>query len=133
MKDDFKIEGEFFKHDEELGLVFGWACVCTEDGKPYFDKQDDHIPEGAMLEAAAEFMENSRVHKEMHAGGTRGTVVFMFPLTTELKKHFKIECARTGLMVAAKPDEEMLKKYKSGKLKGFSLGGKRVKDEKVEV
>jgi hypothetical protein len=128
-------EVRIVKVDKALGLVFGWAIVCKQSGKDYYDLNIDsngkrvpeHIPEGAMLEAASDFMQKSRVHKEMHSGDARGTVVFAFPLTTDIAKAMGIETKNTGLLVAMKPDAEMLAKYASGELTGFSIGGSRVK------
>ena len=117
------------KVDESLGLVFGFAIVCKQDGEPYFDAQNDHIPEDAMLKAGVDFMLNSRVAKEMHSGGQAGTVVFAFPLTSDIAKALDIETKQTGFLIAMKPDAGMLKRFKSGELTGFSIGGSRIKDE----
>jgi Putative phage serine protease XkdF len=117
------------KVDADLGLVFGFAIVCKRDGKPYFDLQDDHITEKAMLEAATDFMIHSRVSKDMHVGDADGTVVFAFPLTSDIAKSLKIETEQTGLLIAMKPSPEVLAKYKSGDYTGFSIGGSRIKDE----
>jgi hypothetical protein len=85
-----------------------------------------------MLGAAVDFMQNSRVAKEMHAGDSKGSVLFAFPLTTEIAKSFGIETSTTGLMIAMKPDNaDMLAKFKSGELTGFSIGGRRITDETV--
>lgn len=128
----FDINVQVSKVDSDLGLVMGFAIVCKEDGEPYFDVQDDHIPEDAMLTAAADFMENSRMAKEMHVGDGRGTVVFAWPMTTEIAEAFEMSVRKTGLMIAMKPDEEMLGKFKSGELTGFSIGGVRLEDEEVD-
>jgi hypothetical protein len=126
----------FFKADgvdESMGLVFGWAIVCKEDGAEYFDVQGDHIPEVSMLKAAADFMENSRVIKEMHAGDDKGFVVFAWPMTEDVAKAMGITTKRTGLMIAVKPDDPaVLDKFKSGEYSGFSIGGTRVRDKDVE-
>lgn len=119
------------KVDADLGLVFGYAIVSKENGEPYFDVQGDHIDEGAMLKAAVDFMENSRVAKEMHAGGAAGTVVFAFPLTSDIAKALDIDAKKTGLLIAMKPEASMLEKFKSGEYSGFSIGGHRITDEDV--
>lgn len=120
------------KVDENLGLVFGWAIICKQDGKEYFDVQGDHIPEDAMLKATADFMENSRVSKTMHEGEPTGSVVFAWPMTAEIAKSMGIETETTGLMIAMKPsDPKILAKFKSGAFTGFSIGGSRVQDEVV--
>ena len=122
-KATFALKGEIAKVDDELGLVFGFAIVSTLDDQPYFDVQGDHIPEDAMLKAATDFMENSRMAKEMHTGDSKGTVLFAFPLTAEIAKSLDIETKKTGLLIAMKPDEDMLTKFKDGTLTVFSIGG----------
>lgn len=129
---DFELRADVVKVDDGLGLVMGYAIVCKEDGEPYFDLQGDHVPEDAMLEAALEFMQNSQVAKEQHQGEQAGTVVFAFPMTDEIAKAFGILTRRTGLMIAMKPDEGMLKRFQLGELTGFSIGGRRIEDEEVE-
>lgn len=120
------------KVDEELGLVFGWAIISKNQGEEYFDVQGDHIPEQSMLKASTDFMLSDRVGKEMHAGGTKGTIVFAWPLTTDIAKAMGLETDRTGLMIAWKPhDVATLEKFKSGEFSGFSIGGSRHEDEEV--
>ncbi|MHA1859157.1 MAG: XkdF-like putative serine protease domain-containing protein [Candidatus Thorarchaeota archaeon] len=122
------------KIDDELGLVIGWAIICTIEDEPYFDKQEDHIPDNGMLQAATDFMMNSRVAKEMHVGDEKGTVVFAWPMTAEIAKAFDIEVHQTGLMIAMKPDnEDMLEKFRDGTYNGFSIGGKALPDFTEEV
>lgn len=135
---NFETTAEVTKVDSELGLVMGWAIVCQKDGEPYFDLQGDHIPEGAMLKAAADFMVNSRVAGEMHGRDGEGQpvqaghVVFAFPMTSDIAKAFGVETDTTGLMIAMKPDDGMLAKFKSGEYTGFSIGGGRITDEEVD-
>lgn len=128
MSDTYEITCEVRKVDEELGLVFGWAIVCEEDGEPYYDLQGDNIPQASMLKAATGFAKGARMAKEMHVGGGRGTVVFMLPLTADIAKSLDIRSRRAGLIIGMAPDEEMLQKFKSGELRGFSIGGRRIKD-----
>jgi len=128
---NFEISGDILKVDEELGLVLGWGIVSTIDGKPYFDKQGDHIPDESMLKAAVDFMSNSRVAGEMHKTEEHGTVVFAWPLTAEIAKVYGIETKQTGLMLGMLPDRGMLEKFRNNEYKGFSIGGKRGEDEEV--
>lgn len=132
MKAGQKRTFEVAKVDAELGLVFGFAIVCKIAGVEYFDVQGDHIPEESMLEASLDFMENSQVAKEMHQGERKGSIVFAFPLTTDIAKSMGIQAEKTGLMIAMKPaSEEMLQKFKTGEYTGFSIGGRRIQDEEV--
>jgi hypothetical protein len=130
--DTVKFEkAQVLKVSDELGLVFGFAIVCKRGGADYWDVQGDHIPEDAMLKAAADFMENSRLAKEMHAGDGAGTVVFAFPMTSEIASALNIQTEDTGLLIAMKPEPDMLAKFKAGDLTGFSIGGSRGEDEEV--
>jgi hypothetical protein len=130
--DPFTASAEVVKVDDTLGLVMGYAIVSTEKGKPYFDVQGDHIPDESMLKAALDFMENSQVAKEMHRGEKAGTVVFAWPMTADIAKAFGIKTDKTGLMIAMRPNKEMLEKFKDGTYTGFSIGGRRIKDEDVD-
>lgn len=127
-----KLELRVAKIDEELGLVFGWAIVCKVDGEDYYDLNIDrdtrervpeHIPEGAMLKAATEFMQTARPGNEMHTGPDRGSYVFAFPMTTDIAKSLGIETRNTGLIVAYKPPPDVLAKFKNGTYRGFSIEG----------
>jgi hypothetical protein len=129
----FETGAEVCKVDEALGLVFGYAIVSKVDGEPYYDLHGDHIPEDAMLEAATDFMLNSRVAKEMHEGEKAGEVVFAFPMTEDISKSLDIDPKRTGLLIAMKPsDPTTLEKFASGEYTGFSIGGQYIENEEVE-
>jgi hypothetical protein len=85
-----------------------------------------------MISSAIDFMQHSRVAKEMHSGESAGSVLFAFPMTEDIAKAFGIETKTTGLMIAMKPDSaDMLEKFKDGTYTGFSIGGVRLDDEEV--
>lgn len=136
MHEDFRVSTDICKVDDTLGLVFGWAIVCKQDGDDYFDTQGDHIPENAMLEAATDFMIHSRMAKDMHGGEESvlpGSVVFAFPMTTDVAKAFGYPTEKTGLLIAMKPEsKEILGKFQSGEYTGFSIGGRRILDQEVD-
>lgn len=119
------------KVDEGLGLVFGWGIVCKQNGQEYFDRQGDHIPEDAMLEAVTDFAMSARIAGDMHKTED-GVVVHSFPLTEEIAKSLGIACATSGWLVAVKPSPEVLKKFQSGEYTGFSIGGKYITNEPAE-
>lgn len=134
-------ESRIFKFDESLGLVFGWAIICKQNGEDYYDLNVDrhtgervpeHIPEDAMLKAAADFMANSRAGNEMHEGPDIGSYVFAWPMTSEIAKAMGIETPNTGLMIAYKATPEILAKFKDGTYTGFSIEGRRVRIEESE-
>lgn len=115
-----------------LGLVFGWAIVCKERGRPYFDTQGDHIPEESMLKAATDFMLTKRDLKVMHKGKRVGTVVFAWPVTKDIAKAMGLDGTRTGLMIGVKPDSPtIVDRFRDGQYTGFSIGGNRLVDEPV--
>lgn len=126
--------------NSELGLVMGYAIICKIDGQPYYDLNIDqngrrvpeHITEEAMLKAAADFMLNSRLGNEMHGDDPKGTYVFAYPLTTDIAKAMGLNTRVTGLLVAYKPPEDVLSKFKDGTYKGFSIEGRRVSFEEHE-
>jgi hypothetical protein len=125
-----QFQGQFHKTEfsSELGLVMGYAIVCTDTalGKDsrYFDLHGDHITEDCMFKAAVDFMLEGGAGKVMHSGEQVGKVVFAMPLTAETKKALSLDGPLTGLAIAWKPlDDEVLKLFKDGILKGFSIGG----------
>lgn len=121
------------KVDKGLGLIFGWAIVCTEDDRPYYDTQGDYIPEDVMLKASSDFMQSDRVSLDMHNGESEGQVVFAMPITKEIADSMGILTDKTGLMIAVKPDSDaMLERYAKGEYTGFSIGGKVYSSEDVE-
>jgi hypothetical protein len=138
-----KIEVSVCKVDKRLGLVFGYAIVCKVDGEDYYDLGSydeateqvvsDHISEDEMLVAVTDFMKSARVAKEMHTGDQRGGVVHSFPLTTDIAKALGIVAKTTGWLVAMQPDPDMLAKFESGELTGFSIGGAGQREIEAEA
>jgi hypothetical protein len=120
----------------ELGVVMGWAICCTENGQPYYDLNVDreghlqgeavpeNVPEPVMLHAALDFaLSTDRPGNVMHAGPDRGTFPFLWPMTAEIADAFGIKTAKTGLLVGYKPPPDVLAKFQSGELRGFSIEG----------
>ena len=125
---------QIFKVDDAQGIAYGFAIVCKEvkDGQltEYYDLQGDHIPEDAMLDAAADFALGARVGKAGHTGDQVADVVFVFPLTEEIAKGLGISTERYGLVIGYRPrDPAVLAKIKSGEYTGFSIGGERIADQ----
>lgn len=108
---------------EEMGLVFGWAMVNSVKGEDYFDLQGDYIDPQSMLKAAVNFMATSRAQDTMHDYKKDGEVVLAWALTPETAKAFGINTDTYGLMIAVKPSPEVLAKFKTGELTGFSIAG----------
>lgn len=116
------------KVDATLGLVFGWGIICAEKNaagefEDHYDLQGDHIPEPVMVEATSDFMLNGREAHDMHTGKHIGAIVHSFPLTKDIADAMDIVTAKTGWMVAMKPEAGVLAKFQSGEYRGFSIGG----------
>jgi len=134
VSNSFHKSADFIKVDDSLGLVLGWAIVSSEDGvNPYFDLQDDHVTDEAIMQSTVDFMKHSRVAKEMHQGDAMGTILFAWPMTADVRKSLGLGVGKTGLLVGMKPEsEEVLSKFKDGTYTGFSIGGRIVEKEEVD-
>jgi hypothetical protein len=127
---EIAFQGKVSKVSDDLGIVFGFGIVCHERNEkgalvPYFDLQDEHIPERVMLKATAGFAAKGAPMDAMHDEVKVGQVLFSFPLTRDIAKSMGIQKAdQFGWMVGVKPDSpEILAKFKSGEWTGFSIGG----------
>lgn len=130
--------------DAKHGIVFGFAIVCKIDGEDYYDLNVDkmadgsykrvpeHIPEDAMIEAAADFASKAvRPGNEMHGGPDKGDYLFMFPMTEEIAKALDMTTRKSGLLVGFKPPADVLAKFVDGTYSGFSIEGVHLVDEEV--
>jgi hypothetical protein len=115
------------KLDESLGLVFGWAMAGTLDGgkTPHVDLQNDAIDVNStdFMKACAEFMESGAASDVNHDENTDGRIVFAMPLVKEVNAALGIKSDVEGLAVAMKPSPETFKRFVSGELAAFSIGG----------
>ena len=50
-------------------------------------------------------------------------------MTTDIAKAFGLDTEKTGLMIAVRPEKEMLAKFRDGTYTGFSIGGWWLKEE----
>jgi len=115
---------KIIKMDEEQRVVWGWASVATEDGKPVFDVHGDHIPMSELTKASIDFMENVRVGKSLHEGEQVSVVIGCLPLSQELAKALGIESNREGLIMGFRVhDDQTWELIKSGDLPALSIGG----------
>lgn len=116
-----------FKLDEKLGLVFGWAMVGTLDGGEtlHIDHQDDAIDVTGdeFIKACADFMEAGAASDVMHDGRRDGKVVFAMPLVKGVNEALGIKSNVEGFAIAMKPSPATFKRFMSGELAAFSIGG----------
>ena len=115
------------KVDESLGLVFGWAMASSIDGgeTPHVDHQDDAIDMSGddFIKACVEFMETGAAADVMHDGKRDGRVVFAMPLIKQVKDALGIKSDVEGFAIAMKPSPATFKRFQSGELRAFSIGG----------
>jgi len=125
---DGAIFAEVCKLDKKHGIVFGFGIVCKDEDRGgdagYTDLQKEYVPEDVMFDASVDFSLNSRATDVMHDNEEDGVAVFLFPLTTEIAKALEITTKKTGLLVGMKPSKETFKRFESGELRAFSIGGK---------
>jgi len=119
----FKADCSVTGVDSELGIVFGWGMITDINGEPYYDLDNQHIPDDLMVKATSGFMEKSRVSNDSHTSSDIGIVVHSFPLTKEIAQAMGVSSVLSGWMVGVKPDEANLAKFVSGEYKGFSIEG----------
>lgn len=122
---------DLIKVDDELGIVYGWGAIFTENGQEYFDTQGDAIDPAGAESAALDFMLNSRVAGDLHEREA-GVVPFVMPITDDVAAALELTTKRTGLAIGMKPSADVLEKFKSGEYTGFSVGGRRVEEIVIE-
>ena len=123
--DSFTIEADIMKFDEEQRLVYGWASIVEEDGKELVDKQGDIIETQDLINAAHEYMLESREAHERHAGVKKGETVESIVFTKDVQKALGIDLGKVGWFICQKIyDDETWEKVKSGELSAFSIGGR---------
>lgn len=120
-----KTSDTVIKLDSERRIAWGWASVATVNGELVRDLQGDSIAPDEMSKMADAFMLNVRTAKAMHEGAQVGEVIHSLPLTQELAKALNLSTDREGWIIGMKiHDEDTWNGFKSGKYKGFSIGGK---------
>ena len=136
MADDFSINVEFEKVENEGRFVRGFASVVTKGGKPVRDHQGDRIEIEDMRKAAHNFIREARVAKAMHKGGQIGEVVEAVMIDDEFAKALGVSDDRRGLWITMQiTDPDVQKRVAEKELKAFSIGGrgKRTKEADDEA
>lgn len=130
--EEVSMQVKVLKSDLEQRIVWGWASVATEQGKPVYDAHGDHISMDEIVFATNEFMKGPRTLKKQHSGGAIGQVLHSLPLTKELAKALEIDTEKEGWITGSYiSDDESWEKAKSGELPALSIGGKgrRIEEE----
>lgn len=129
--DEYTITCKVGKLDEALGVVFGYAFATTLDGgkSAHVDLQDDAIVGGdELIKVALGFVEAGALSDVMHSENPDGYCPFVMPLNAETKKAFKLSGDVEGVAIGMKPSAETFKRFVSGELQGFSIGGTGIRE-----
>jgi hypothetical protein len=123
-----RLLAEVAKIDADQQLVYGWASVYEQDGRPVIDKQGDRISETEVVKMAQRFITEARVAKRLHAVEPVGAVVESLVLTHEIQKALGVDLGKAGWFVGIKVnDPETWARVKSGELRTLSIGGRGVR------
>lgn len=119
-----RVSVDISKVNKDKMLAFGWFSVIEEDGKAVVDSHGDVILEDTLMEAAHNFITESRSGKVMHRGRRVADVVESVVFTKDLQKALGIDLGVVGWFGAMKfRDGKIWDKVKSGELSAFSIGG----------
>jgi hypothetical protein len=124
--DEFEAVCKVALASEKMGLVFGWALASTLDGgkTPHVDLQKDAIVgDDDLIKVAAAFMEAGAPSDVLHADAPDGRVLFCLPLTADVLKALGLQSDVHGLAIGMRPGPETFKRFLSGELNAFSIGG----------
>lgn len=124
--DEFTLTAKVAKLDESIGVVFGYAVASTIDGgaSDHVDLQGDAVVGGdELIKVALGFAEAGARSDVMHNEVKDGWVPFVMPLSAETKKAFGLSGDVEGIAIGMKPSAETFKRFVSGELAAFSIGG----------
>lgn len=121
----FELHVPISKTDEDQCLVFGWASVIEEGGKPVTDSQGDQISEAELEKAFYGFAEEARQAGVDHQdwGDHIGKMVECIVFTKEKQKALGIDLGKVGAWVGFRLKPEIFAKVKNEGYRAFSIGG----------
>ncbi|MBX9451370.1 MAG: hypothetical protein KL801_05820 [Mesorhizobium sp.] len=121
------------KIDTARRIVYGYASVITEKGKPVVDLQGDVIEADELHAAVDEFMKSVRTAKLSHTTRQVGEVIHSLVLTKDIAAALGIDTGgREGWIVGMHiTDDEVWKSIQSGTsgLGAFSIGATAIREE----
>lgn len=121
---DFDKHVAIEKVDEEQRMVWGWAYVCQdENGQQVVDHSGQIVELAEIHKAAHEFMQESRLGGEMHAGEA-GSVPESIVVTDAVAQELGITSRKRGWFIGYHVDDDAAwEGVKSGRYQAFSIGG----------
>jgi len=121
---DVHFNAEISKLNEDKQIVYGWASVIEDGGKPVVDSQGDVISVDDLTKAAHNFISTCRAAKALHDGEQIGEFVESLVFTHDIQKSLGIDLGKVGWFVGFKVnDPEVWKGVKAGRFKMLSIGG----------
>jgi hypothetical protein len=131
---EFTVEIEKRAIDEDLRLVGGYAYVSKAAGVLLHDSQGDAIDPEVLREAVHDFMKSGRTMGVMHARGpdgealAGGEIVEMAVFSGDFRPPGMAKDVDALWIVAKVNDDAIWKMVKAGDFRGFSIGGKGVRE-----
>lgn len=123
-EENFEFVADVIVKNEDQSLVYGWASVIEEGGQVLVDKQGDAIGEQDLIEAAHDFISESRAAKAMHKGDQVGEIVESIVFSSDVQKALNIDLGKVGWFIGMKiHDDNIFAKFKKGEFSAFSIGG----------
>lgn len=128
--ENFNINCNIHKVDEEQKIIFAWASVIEKNGEPIVDRQGDVISEPDLENAVYDYVINSRRGGEMHVRKDAGTLVESIVFTKEKQNLLGIDLGMVGWFVGIKiNDDNVWKRVKDGTYSMLSIGGKGMRSK----
>lgn len=122
---DWDIPFKIVKAEPDKQMVFGWASIATENGRPIIDKQGDVIDPGDLEMAAYDFVLYSRTQGDMHDKKDVGRMIESMVFTAEKQEALGINLGLEGWWVGFLVDNPATwREIKAGRLPEFSIGGR---------
>ena len=115
------------KLDEDKHEVYGWASVSVKDGDRLLVDYDDEVIEPAELERAAhEYVMESGLANEMHAGEPVGKLIESLVVTPDKLEAMGLtrkSAPKVGWWIGVKVHPDSFAKVKTGQYRMFSIEG----------
>lgn len=123
-------KGELNKVDAVRKVAYGFAYVCTKDGKAVVDHSGQTWDIAEVEKTAHQFVCDCRVGGESHISKGGAELVESVVFTKALQDALGIDLGLEGWLVGFKiTDDSLLEKVQKGELSMFSIGGTGIIEE----
>ena len=129
-EENFSINCDIHKVDDDQRLVFAWASVNSVNGELLVDTQGDIISDEELEKAAYNYVLNSRIAGELHIRKGVGRLVESIVFSKAKQEALGIDLGKTGWFVGFKiDDDELWDTIKKGEYPMMSIGGSGRREE----